>query len=1479
MSPLVTDPESVLGLRQAIAAVEVRLEQASNAKQAAALQKQLAARQKELLDAGFEDLEDENIAKLDAELSLALLPVRLETRFARGRSGAELLIRIYPDQVHQDTHEPELTAAEQDWGRHFWEQWWSAADPEAQTAAWTQLAARFTPARAAWVVRALRPKNVADRPGKKPQWPNVRERESAWTRAPRARLLPDRFVAIGYRGGSRLFVHWGEPLGKDDPAVGPSPEAAAVSYHGLRTDEDMLWMLDFERALSIGMALRVQKAADIEKGLDRLLVLGVRAPANANSGEAFADLIRAHQYTDGFALVAPATPTNNAGNDTRSGYSGNSSGPPTGWLSDDPSTAAPTRGSDGALLATALGLDAELFVDVDGAAATASAQVGVMQTVLWPGCGGYAVEQLFADTLSPAERKALADHVERYVRPGGPLPVVRFGTQPYGVLPVAPPSTLVGANSGPGMQRAVSLVEALRPHWLDSLQRVARLPSADPDADLLAVLGSDARSTSYAVRPLVGPKYLDGLIALVDAGNQAADRADLQSRSARLLQLFHSLGLSGSPPITDSFYAEGSVLVRTPVVQDAPLSESRPLEDDYLRWLAAAAFADVLLGHDNTAKPFGDRRQPLLWLVARAAVLEALAVGAFAVLEAEQPSVVTAADLFEQELVTPSVKTPLWRLLQTSPRWGGQLGDALWPQPDPALGPPAAHAKRFGAQLKQLSRLPSATLDRLFRDTLDLHAHRLDAWITSLATSRLSEMRNTQPAGLHVGAFGWVEDLEPAEKSIKLPSKKPVTPKSSAGWVHTPSLAHASTAAILRSGQLSHADQGAGKLLGVDVSSRRVREVDDLFEGMRQGQSLGAMLGYRFERALHDVTSPRLDGYLDALRAFAPQSAGKLLPAGDGAAARGVLDGMALLRRRAAIPWGTSGIPAHGSTPGKAIDALIDGLAELADVVSDMAIAESVYHAVQGNPLRAGASLEALDRGEAPPPELEFAHPRRSGVSVTHRVGILRSAVSPDPYAGRLGWAPPRSKSANPRTIAEPVLSGICAELLPAPGSVKWQVHYRSTDPETASRWNTFTLEDLRVEPLDVVYTTTPGVAAAVGELEARALHAARAAHPAFPGELTLVLDRDPSWGANVFTLPELSEIAAAIRALIVDGRALDARDLASPMAGVEASILTATLESERVQPCATALDSAIEGLAGASGATELAAALLAAAGFGFPGAVPESEDEMELQAQADRVHELAEARKQASDEILAALDPNAPSAARQLQEALAALLGQAFRVLPPFDSPEQLTFADSHKLLDGIPHALEDWAGRLARVRAGMSSYGEAMLHAAVTQPLSQRGAAGGLAVAQYPPPEPGERWAGLPTKSGGPPPGGRTSLVFEGAEDVNLSKPVAGLFVDEWVEVVPNDRESTAVAFGYDAPASCAPQSILLGVPPVDAQTWSVTAVEQIALEALELAKIRMVDPDSLGEVGHFLPALFFSYNEPLEAISTDLPKATAP
>jgi len=118
----------------------------------------------------------------------------------------------------------------------------------------------------------------------------------------------------------------------------------------------------------------------------------------------------------------------------------------------------------------------------------------------------------------------------------------------------------------------------------------------------------------------------------------------------------------------------------------------------------------------------------------------------------------------------------------------------------------------------------------------------------------------------------------------------------------------------------------------------------------------------------------------------------------------------------------------------------------------------------------------------------------------------------------------------------------------------------------------------------------------------------------------------------------------------------------------------------------------------------------------------------------------------------------------------------------------------------------------------------------------------------------------------------GGRLSLVILAPNGIDLTKPLAGLLIDEWVETVPNKKETTGVAFHFDAPAAEAPQTILLAVPPDD-QPWNLDKLEATIVETLELAKLRAVDLTALGEVGQFLPALYFSKNDQAESIiSTD-------
>ena len=69
--------------------------------------------------------------------------------------------------------------------------------------------------------------------------------------------------------------------------------------------------------------------------------------------------------------------------------------------------------------------------------------------------------------------------------------------------------------------------------------------------------------------------------------------------------------------------------------------------------------------------------------------------------------------------------------------------------------------------------------------------------------------------------------------------------------------------------------------------------------------------------------------------------------------------------------------------------------------------------------------------------------------------------------------------------------------------------------------------------------------------------------------------------------------------------------------------------------------------------------------------------------------------------------------------------------------------------------------------------------------------------------------------------------------------------------------------------------PQTWLLAVPPVrePGGRWHWDDVAGSIESALDLADVRAVDPEALGGVGHFLPAVILAYNEEARTVSTDL------
>jgi hypothetical protein len=510
------------------------------------------------------------------------------------------------------------------------------------------------------------------------------------------------------------------------------------------------------------------------------------------------------------------------------------------------------------------------------------------------------------------------------------------------------------------------------------------------------------------------------------------------------------------------------------------------------------------------------------------------------------------------------------------------LADALVADARAPTAPPpeAAGLADLHDSLLRLAKLPTARLERAFAEHVDLCSHRLDAWIEGLYARRLLVSRQRTPgvARLHVGSYGWVENLRPGPaRSVIAPDALPPALRGEAvgdvlddpangGFVHAPSLTHAATAAVLRNAYLSHADADHPDVMSVDLSSRRVRAAMGLIEGLRNGQELAALLGYQLERGLHEGhPGVELDTYVYVLRERFPFTSGKLteVPAGTRAEAleaRNVVNGYDLLEtvKGLAYPYGIAGLP--GDTPGGSADSRaaataireeIERLADALDAVADLVLAESVHQCVQGNYDRAKGALQAIVEG-AVPPEPQVIETPRSGRSLTFRLAL------PLDVTRTAGWRAPLT----PRAAANAPLNAWLARMLPPANAIQWQVQQGDAAPRLAS------LASLALEPLDCVLMAGERLGELSSELERFLVHDYRVAH-AVPDALPTVVRADdsaqvPGTPALVFDLRvaapgatallSLMPMLKALARIVRTSRPLNARDfeLAGEAQGIE---------------------------------------------------------------------------------------------------------------------------------------------------------------------------------------------------------------------------------------------------------------------------------------------------------------------------------------
>ena len=650
------------------------------------------------------------------DVPLALLPVRLETAFLDAAGGVELAVRIYPDTASVDGNVAQLSKPERDLGTAAMSEI-ASGDAARGRAAFDRLAAAVGEGRATWILRALR---VTDR-GARPD---------GWRPPPALRLLPDRFVVLGYAGGKRIVAQWGELIPPDLPVLDGAggPDGLAPAQRG--------WATDLAAAVATGMAVRIPLTGEQVESLDAVVALGVNASCAPDALAAeLAELLHVHRCVGGLALPPLGAATNVQGS-RRGGALTAARGRPSATLELGRQAGA---GTDGDRLARALGLPATdpPLARVPGAAAIGQLQAGHANALLWPLTWGYFFEHLQPGVLGEKAQGELRAHAVDHVRGRGPLPLLQIADQPYGVLPV---TSLTRIAPGDALERALAdLLRSLRDRvWLPA---VAQVPRLDPEATaqpgaLTAVLSQRGRSLGLRARALLGGEYAWNLWNfLADA---PVTPAAWQEQTARAQGLATVLGVPAGR-VADGAFAAAAAPVALPPAGDAKAE---------VAFLLARGWRELRDGPASAS---------VLALLLRHAALRSYADAA-ATLLGVAPEQRADAEL----IAVTAPQDTVWDRLQRPLADGRKVGDVLDARRKaPGSGPAAFDG--FWAALAALSKLDGGGWEDLLAETLDTCSHRLDAWVTSLAARRLARMRAARGGGLAVGAYGWVTDLRPSE--------------------------------------------------------------------------------------------------------------------------------------------------------------------------------------------------------------------------------------------------------------------------------------------------------------------------------------------------------------------------------------------------------------------------------------------------------------------------------------------------------------------------------------------------------------------------------------------------------------------------------------------------------------------------------------------------------------------------------------------
>lgn len=804
------------------------------------------------------------------------------------------------------------------------------------------------------------------------------------------------------------------------------------------------------------------------------------------------------------------------------------------------------------------------------------------------------------------------------------------------------------------------------------------------------------------------------------------------------------------------------------------------------------------------------------------------------------------------------------------------------------------------AKIEELRVNPSTEIQKELQlaltQSIDLSTHRLDAWVTSLAHQNLDhwqQKNNGEQA--YFGAYGWIENL--SKNAHPVSDGKDVY-DSKGGIIHAPNAAQASAAAIFKNAYLSQLkeDEDLSNPFTLHLSSDRIQRSMRLLQGMRENQQLGALLGYRVERILHDKS---LDTAIYALRRQFPideerqTSETSKISASD---ITNVVDGLALSRAYSDASETNSEnifinnlpIAASERTGVKqAIETMLDTL----DGSLDALMFEAGYQAMQGNLSQSAAAMEA-SKGVNTPPEIESLRTRTPGVSINHKIGLMMREVESFPL------------ESNPRGAIEPALETWLKDHIGSLDKLGCRVEiYEENGGEILDTKN-IKCSDLNLGYLDLLRMSDAPISDGAGELELRIWQQVRNTNPNLQNNLVYKITDQAA--PLTSSLAEALEVLQYAKVLLGKANYLRSEDITTEGEEVQYASLMPLVdrlqaivqklksEQAKVNAIITGIDFLEDTQAKiAQTFDQLKAQNLdfdflckcnvrSAANIFNPTA---KIDIRNLKFSLDETIQTAE--KNLADFEANPADGFAYyNAFDQLTTAAKAIFGRDFMLLPPAIASEkfkqsiakdtQVRLVGDQEWEDGGIWGQErilNWLQGVAQVHSTTSSFEEwTMVHHSWREETDDNihnlwhyRVAQMPTINTYP-------WTALSkseidTLKASPAyqnvelfdlgddeyyPRASQSAVFQMGKTTNLDQAVFGLLIEEFMEHIPDEKMNTGVSFQYNVPNAEAPQALLLAVPDADLEEWTPEVLQEIVSQTLDLSKVRMLDLDVLDKVG---------------------------